>query len=166
MFKKIVLILIAWLLIIATVEAADDNTGIGLLYSNKNITTFTVQFSNGFNFGFFMDPASGEERKANTSNYGGVKIGEDTSVYGLDVGYSKKVYKHLRIGAEASAGYRTEYSKYSDRRFTEGYYLSEEDDEFLLGVGAIAAIPFTDNFEIISSYNSIKGISGGIIIRF
>lgn len=162
----ILMITVVLLLSSAVVEAKNDNPGLGLLYSTKNVCTITLHAYNGFNFGFFIESAPGETREAGTSNYGRTKIGKDESTYGLDIGYSEKIARHLRLGIELSAGYKTKYSKYSDHRFTEGYYLSEEDSEFLLGAGVVVSIPLSKEFEITSSYNSIKGVSLGLTIRF
>ena len=58
------------------------------------------------------------------------------------------------------------YSKYSDRRFSEGYYISKEENEWIAGIGVTAALSFLEIIEIVINGNTIKGYGGGIIFRF
>ena len=147
------------------------NYGVGVMYSGEEMWTLTLDIGVdkwGIIFGIFGNGGeSGEVRDRNTSNYGRTYIGEtDESVFGIDVGYAWKIAKHLRIGVEGSMANVTQYDKYSDRRFTENYYLVETKDEYIFGAGVNAGIPLHKNFEIISSYNSIKGVSGGLMFRW
>jgi len=136
--------------------------GVGIMYSSEDIITINISggnYKNIFTIGICFNPEPGEVRDSYTSNYGRTKIdGKEESYYGLDFGYSRRVARHLRLGIEGSFGYETEYEKFRDYRFTEDYYLDETD--------RIIGIPLTDNFEIITSINSIKGFSGGIMFIF
>lgn len=156
-------------LAITSALAADyygGNSGVGLLHNSEGIFTGTLDIR-GFTIGIFGKNWSGaEEREAGTSNYGRTKIGDFDSIYGIDLGYGYPVAKYLRIGVEVSGGQKTTYGKYSDKRFTEGYYISEEDSEWITGIGVTAAVPVTKNIEIVINSNTLKGGGGGVIFRF
>lgn len=151
-------------------EPADfSDLSLNFLYSpSKDILTAGIGIRDGIIIGFFTtrEAMSAETREAGTSNYGQTKIEEIDTVTGMDIGYTQTISEHLVLGTEASIGVETHYSKYSDHRFTEDYYLSEESSKWVFGIGLIVTIPINKKFELASSYNSIKGTSLGIIIRF
>ena len=150
------------------VAIAEDMTaelrgGITLSYSTEEVFSMNFHSENGFNGGIFFDTTPGEVRDRDTSNYGRTKLdGTERDLYGIDIGYSIRVLRLLRLGIEVSVGYETEYSKYSDYRFTEGYYLVEEKSDVVVGAGANAGILITKRLEITGGYNSLKGIVFGL----
>ena len=163
--------LIFFVLMIAPLigQAADykgGKSGIGVLYSSDGVLSLSFDVR-GVTIGVFgKNWTTAEEREVGTSNYGQTRIGELDSIYGLDIGYSYPVLDYLRIGAEISGGLETTYGKFSDERFSEGYYISEEKEEWLVGLGLTAAIPITEKIAIAINGNTLKGVSGGILIRF
>jgi hypothetical protein len=166
---SLVSLLLMTSLTISSTSAADyygGNSGLGFLYSSEGVFTGTVDIR-GFTIGIFgKNWSTAEERDPGTSNYGRTKIGNFDSIYGIDLGYSYPVAKYLRIGVEVSGGQKTTYGKYSDNRFTEGYYISEEESKWITGVGVTAAVPVTKNIEIVINSNTLKGGGGGVIFRF
>lgn len=140
--------------------------GAGLQYSSKNI--FTVFYDNKqILLGIFgKNWTSAEVRDAGTSNYGQTKIDNFESIVGFDIGYSYPVSNLFRIGAQVSSCIETNYEKYRDARFSEGYYISEENNEWIFGIGMTITIPVSDNIEITVNSNTTKGSGAGIIYRF
>lgn len=163
--------LVSLLLVVTSITTSaavykGGRSGVGALYSSEGIFTGTFDVQ-GLTLGVFgKNWTTAEKRKAGTSNYGQTRIGDVDSIYGLDIGYSYPVFDFLRIGSEVSGGVETKYGKYRDARFSEGYYISEEDEEWIVGVGLTAAIPVTENIEIAINGNTIKGLGGGILFRF
>ena len=166
---KIYLILLFLMIAPLTVYAADykgGKSGFGALYNSEGVFTGTLDIR-GMTFGVFAkNLTTAEEREAGTSNYGRTRIGDLDSILGLDIGYSYPVLDFLRIGGEVSGGVKTSYGKYSDARFSEGYYISEEKEGWDIGVGLTIAIPITDKIEIAINGNTLKGAGGGILYRF
>lgn len=149
-----------------TSDATERRLGIGVSYGSEDLFVCTFDV-NGWMIGAFgKNWSTAEKREAGTSNYGRTKIGETESVWGFDLGYAYPVLNRLRIGAEASVAWETTYGKYQDGRFTEGYYLSEEEDKTHAGVGAFAAFAVTQNLELTVNASTIKGYGGGIMLRF
>lgn len=137
--------------------------GVTMSYSTEGVFTIQGHGSSGIYLGYFFDTTPGEVRDRDTSNYGRTQLdGTERDLYGIDIGYTKRVLEWLRLGVEASIGYEIEYSKYSDRRFTEDYYLVEESSDVVFGAGVSAGIPITKGFELIGGYNSLKGVVLGI----
>jgi hypothetical protein len=122
----------------------------GLLYSSDKIITLSVDFD-GIIFGIFGKNLSSTEE-------------EET--FGLDLGYSWKIHKYCRLGLEGSVATISNYDKYIDNNLSGNYYIVKRDNEIKFGVGLILAIPINKKFELIGSANSIKGIGGGLMIRW
>ncbi len=155
---------IIWTVFLAPASAGD--IGFSILYSDEDVITGSVFFG-GLHLSYFQNGEGGaEKRQSGTSNYGKTKMGEVDNLEGFDIGYSWKIAQYLKLGVEGSVGFETHYSKYRDRRFTEGYYLDEEYSETVYGVGAIAIIPIHEDFWIVFSANSIKGISAGFSLSY
>ena len=169
MSKPIPLVSLVLFIAPLTISAADyrgGKSGLGALYSSEGIFTGTLDL-HGVTLGVFgKNWLTAEERETGTSNYGQTRIGELDSIVGLDIGYSYPVLDYLRIGAEVSGGVETRYGKYSDARFSEGYYISEETEEWIVGVGLTVAIPLTDKIEVAINGNTLKGLGAGLLYRF
>lgn len=140
MFKRILILTIIGVLITAsTVTAETKNTsGAGILYSDKGVITGVIHNSDTFNISIFTS--------LNFTSY-------DIAL-GVDIGHSKKIFKHLRLGAEVSMAYINPLDREKKHRGVD------------LGIGAVVAIPFDDVFELVGTYNTLKGVSGGFVVRF
>ena len=170
------IILPLWSIMLIDAHGADNPSGrggggFGYVYSSK-VTNAIWFHGHGENWGvtfdiFFEGLQAGEQREAGTSNYGRTKVGEDIEeIFGGSLGVTRKVFQYLWLGLEASIGEKTTSSQYSDGRFTEGYYYSEDDSEFLIGVGAQAIIPVFKHLSLIGGYNTVKGAGIGMALTF
>ena len=167
------IILPLWSIMLIDAHGAEKpyGGGIGYVYSSK-VTNSIWFHGHGENWGmtadiFFENLQGGEQREAGTSNYGRTQIAEGVEeTFGVSLGVTRKVCRYLWLGVEGSFGEKTTSSQYSDGRFTEGYYSSEDESEYLIGVGAQAIVPVFKHFSLIGGYNTVKGAGIGLALTF
>jgi opacity protein-like surface antigen len=171
--KKILSLTTLAFLLMTTVALAGGtylgaDTGVGVLVSEHNVVTLKGDQADGFAFGLF---AAGLDKSVMWDFRG-----KEDQMLGVDFGYTKPVAKYLRLGLEGSMAYHND--KRTDTVTTEvmelqchEHYTTQTTrttyrDEYLLGAGVVVGVPVTEKFELMGTYNTLKGISAGFMFRF
>jgi hypothetical protein len=182
------IIVLSCVFTITSTSFAKDKYGVGLMYSTEEVFTVIVDGYKGFYLGAFwknMDAMmntnetlnqtgivyTGHDNAMNTT--GLIYTGEEESMLGIDIGYAISPFEiigvddmdFLRFGLEGTVGYQETYYNY--RGLTEDYKNRVKvDDDVVFGCGIMVGISPLENFEIVGSINTLKGMSIGGMIRF
>lgn len=150
---------------------AQFNYGASLSYSTENIVgfdLFLIKDKNRFHLGFGYEFSNQmneivNERKV---NYGLTKIEDGNYLWVIDLGYSRLVTEKLSINPELSFGKLTEFTNYSDDRFSDGGYSFINSAETKIGFGINVGYFITDKFEPFVGFGTLKKLNLGIRYSF
>jgi hypothetical protein len=98
---------------------------------------------------------SGKSVETQLPNYGRDITGTSRGFnsVGIGVGYFA-IDSSLHIGAEILVFSRSEYTSFSDRRFSEGGYYLTKEDEGNIGMGCTVAYVFRRHYAVFVGYGT------------
>ena len=85
-------------------------------------------------------------------------MGDCTYRWLIDTGYSRRIGDKFSFGGEFSFGSAVQFVNYPDNRFSDGGYSLRENKDGIFGVGVNASYFILAKLEVLTGYNSSKGI--------
>lgn len=167
---KVFLTLI-FLFLLVTFQINGQTFGIGIAYATSNSLNGEFQYISNLNtfklgFSYQMADTRGEPVDEQLPNYGRTTDGSGEYFTLVDLGYGRILQDKFTIDAELSIGTNNYYTNYLDGRFNDGGYHLITEKETALGIGFNAGYIFSENWNTIVGYNSLRKLQFGIRILF